>query len=833
MTLILREIRRSLKRNPVLSALSGLILVAGFAGSTLAFTVFTALNSPRFRGSANSSFVTLAEARADGGSGPLAWSVYEHLEQTTHLPGAVSAAYSEPVQASLGYAGNSRKIQLSAVSASFFPALTEGSRLTPIDSLAWDEGSGEDEVILSAKLSRQLFRSVSHALGRQVTLNGHSFRVAGVAPDNFQGLWSQADAWTAPKKMISLLYEERQQKVAAGNPSQALHDPISWRLLPAFYLLYRTPSAAHASLLSSLAQRVKADDNLQYRMHVTDGLSKDPLQDRKLQSWSQLGLAVCLALVFAAGLNYAGLLLAKAPQQSEEIRLQRVLGASTLRLVRDSAVGPVFLVLSAFLLASVVVASLSQVLRQSVLTFLPAGALSWRLLACSFAIEAAGVLSFSLLIALAPILRVLHQGGTPNTGYTATGSKWVKLAMQIIVTLQLASCMVMCLLAGTLVSTTYALSRQQLGFAPDHLTTIEVGPASKEAGISFSVGGEGDFPYAALTRSLLQEAPAALPETQSIAAASCAPYGQTMHALRVQLTDQGTDQGVSPTRFFPFCGVSQRYFETMGTAIYRGRGFSPDQFLDEVTEIVVNRALARELWPAQDPLLHTLRVSDPNFDGFTFTARVVGVADDMRMAGPGTSPEPTLYLPLKENVFGMTMPLYILARGTSAPQAMSAYVQRQAHIHMPGMGVDTYYRVDDRMRAAFLEQRVRLYLPLAGAFLLALIAYLGLYGVLAHAANSQRKELAIRVCFGASAWDVRRIILRQAILCALAAGLIAVSAWSVIALTTAAQWLGTLRWSWRITGPTAAACMATAILIALIPAFAASGSSTAESLKQQ
>ena len=832
MTLIFREIRHSLKRNPVLSALSGLILVVGFVGSTLAFTVFTALNTPRFQGAANSSFATLAEARADGGSGPLAWSAYEQLEQTSHIPGAVSAAYSEPVQASLTFAGETRRIALSAVSASFFPALAEGSRLTPFDSQAWNDGSGENEVILSANLSRHLFRDLRQALGQQIALNGRAFRVVGVAPDGFQGLWASADAWTAPEKMISLLYQQRKQKAAADNPTLALHEPISWRLLPAFYILYRTRSAAHAALMASLGRVVKADDNLPYRMHVTDGLSKDPLQNRQLQIWSRLGLAVSLALVFAAGLNYAGLLLAKVPQQSEEIHLQRVLGASTQRLIRDLAIGPVFLVLCAFLSSSVLVAALTRILLRRTLTFLPAGALSWRLLVDCFAIETVAVLCFALLVALAPVLRAIRQSGAPNTGYTATGGKWVKRSMQMIVTLQLASCILMCLLADTLVRSVFALSRQPLGFSPDHLSVIEAGPASREAGISFSVGGEGDFPYAALTRSLLRETDAALPDTQSIAAASCAPYGQTMRALRIQPLDSGSSTSGTSARFFPFCGVSQRFFATMETPIYRGRGFSPDHFLDEVTEVVVNRSLAQELWPSQDPLHHTLRVTDPNFDGFTFTARVVGVADDMRMAGPGASPEPTIFLPLRENVFGMTMPLYILARGTSAPQALSAYLQRQEHLHMPGMGVDTYYRVDDRMRAAFLQQEMRLDLPLAGAALLSLIAYLGLYGVLTHSANTQRKEFAVRVCFGATGWNLRRIILRQALSCSLGAGLIAVCAWKVIAFSAASQWLGTLRWSWQFTASTATTCVAVAMLIALIPAFAASSASTAEALKQ-
>lgn len=151
---------------------------------------------------------------------------------------------------------------------------------------------------------------------------------------------------------------------------------------------------------------------------------------------------------------------------------------------------------------------------------------------------------------MAPVLRAIRPSGTPDTGYTATGGKWVKRSMQMIVTLQLASCILMCLLAGTLVRGVFALSRLPLGFSPDHLSVIEAGPASREAGISFSVGGEGDFPYAALTRSLLREADAALPDTQSIAAASCAPYGQTMRALRIQSLDLGSSTSGTSARFF-------------------------------------------------------------------------------------------------------------------------------------------------------------------------------------------------------------------------------------------------------------------------------------------
>ncbi len=377
------------------------------------------------------------------------------------------------------------------------------------------------------------------------------------------------------------------------------------------------------------------------------------------------------------------------------------------------------------------------------------------------------------------------------------------------------------------------LSQEALGFEPAHLTAIEIGPVTKQSIVNFSTGGGDDFPFATFTRNVLSGAGDRVPEIHSIAAASCAPFGQAMKTLTLQRLDQSS----IPSASIHYCGVTQSYFQTMGNSIYRGRPFSADEFTHSVSEVVVNRQLARELWPGEDPLHRSIRIEDPN-SPISFTAEVVGITDDMRFAGVTSSPEATLFLPLRENVFALSFPLYFLLQGNQSPVALSELIRQQADASMPSFGVTATYRIDERLEASFLEQRARLFLPVAGAVTVALIAYLGLYAVLMYAVNNRRREIAVRLCFGASRWDIRRTMLRQAFQCGVAALGLSLISWRLLVELATGQWMGgtslsSTPWSWTTVATVPLVVLALAISVAMLPANAAAKTSPAKMLKDQ
>jgi len=266
-------------------------------------------------------------------------------------------------------------------------------------------------------------------------------------------------------------------------------------------------------------------------------------------------------------------------------------------------------------------------------------------------------------------------------------------------------------------------------------------------------------------------------------------------------------------------------------AMVEGRGFRTDGFTGDVSEAVISRGLAQELWPGEDPLHHTIRVESAW--GVQFTVDVVGVAEDVRLAGLTSTADPTVYLPLKGNVFTLSFPLYFLARGAESPRPVAELVGREAASSMPSVAVNSSYRVDSQLRQAFIEQEARVWFSTAGAILIAAIAYVGLYGVLLHSVNSKRREMAIRLCLGAKAGHLGRMVIRQALQCSLAGAAIALLAWWPIAALAARSWLGKMEISRLSLAAILLLCVATALGISLVPASTAAGISPAEMLREQ
>ena len=87
----------------------------------------------------------------------------------------------------------------------------------------------------------------------------------------------------------------------------------------------------------------------------------------------------------------------------------------------------------------------------------------------------------------------------------------------------------------------------------------------------------------------------------------------------------------------------------------------------------------------------------------------------------------------------------------------------------PSIGIE-FHRLTDRIQESLL--RDRLMAILAGAFgiLAAMLATLGLYGVISYMVARRRNEIGVRVALGADRGRVVRLVLREALLL-LAAGL--------------------------------------------------------------
>jgi putative ABC transport system permease protein len=829
--IVLRQYRQFFRRSPLVTLLAGAVLAVGFAGSALTYTVMLTMLAPRSSGLRSMEYATIAEKTGGGGSRPISWKNYEHLRESAPWPDLMLVAYGEPIRAHLSYNQGERVVSVAAASKGFFGAFTQGLDAGEDFFSSRQGGQGGTEVILSRDLAERLFTDPGSGLGRQIVLNNQMFRVIGVAPKSFSGLWSSTEAWVTPDKIVALefgAFKGESHSPGNGEENSSLFDnPELWQKLPFFYVLAGSTKLSLKGLHQNLETLVQSPDNLPNHLHVSDGLSKDPVRDIKIRSWARLAFLLSTALVFAAALNYCGLLLAQTPRYVEEVRLKRVLGASVLRIALESMCGPVITVLAGFFVAACGALAGLSVLGKQEPRFLPTDGVSWQTALGILGIGLAIACLLAILVALVPSLRLLRDSGAPRMGYTSTTGRKANLAMDGIVSSQIACCILICLIAAMIITAVRSISQEVLGFNGDHLTVVEIGPTLKDGPVEFLTADASNFPMATFARLVIEGSQERLREVKHMSAASCAPLAQPMKTVSIQRMDRDL-----PARSMHFCAVSQGFFQAMENPIVEGRSFSSSSFTGNVFEVVINRQLASELWPGEEPLHHTVRVEEPAL-GLQFVAEVVGVAQDMRFSGLTSTPDATVFLPLRGNVFTISFPLYFVTRGTVSSRSIEEFTRQQAASSMPSLGVTTSYRVDERLRESLMEQKARAWFSTGGAALIAIIAYLGLYGVLVHSVNSRRKEMALRACLGASAANLRMIVIRKALRCSVAAVAVSLLAWKPIMVLASTAWVGKAELSWRSAVAIPLMCLTAAVGISLLPAAAATQVSLAEMLKKQ
>ena len=210
----------------------------------------------------------------------------------------------------------------------------------------------------------------------------------------------------------------------------------------------------------------------------------------------------------------------------------------------------------------------------------------------------------------------------------------------------------------------------------------------------------------------------------------------------------------------------------------------------------------------------------------------MGVVEDMRLGGYMDSARPTLFYSSEGNAFIDVRP-HLVISGTVSRHALEALLHQQVPMLMPGMGVADIYSVEERSQAITRPERNRVYGALAGAVIMAFIAYIGLYGALAYYIRSRRRELAVRLCLGASAWSIRLIIIKRALSCTAVGIALSLPFWLILARMAAHQSLGPVMWSAPQAATITFLCACMALLVSLAPASTASSTSPAEVLKEQ
>jgi len=227
--------------------------------------------------------------------------------------------------------------------------------------------------------------------------------------------------------------------------------------------------------------------------------------------------------------------------------------------------------------------------------------------------------------------------------------------------------------------------------------------------------------------------------------------GQPMTFPRLQALFQQKERvGVAD-----YCSVSEGYFQTLGIPLVRGRLFDERDGAGAPHVGVISESLARERWPGQDPIGHTIQFG--NMDGDLRLITIVGIVGDTHEYGLDSPPHPTVYVNLLQRPRSFVSVAMRLDTGTPPAAAAAQSILHRLDPELPAR----FRTLGQVLSASIAPRRFNVILVACFGAAALVLATTGVFGVIAYSVSRRTREIGVRAALGAEASDLRLMIVRQ------------------------------------------------------------------------
>ncbi len=723
------------------------------------------------------------------------------------------------LDANVAYRGRAVTAWGAQVSGSYFSALGLRPAAGRLFGPETDEPiGGHPVVVLSHDFWQTELDGSPDAIGDVLVVNGRSLTIVGVSPAGFRGTTiNRPYAFFVPITMRGLLshegdggFEDRRAywtylfaRLAPGvsiDQARAALEPLYRSILAEIEAPLQTGMSTEA-MTRFLDRPLRVEPGWQGQSAWHDNRG-----GQRVALFFLFGITAAVLLIACA--NVVNLLLARAAARSGEMAVRLALGASRRHLLAQLLTESCLLAVLAGA-AGLVVAHWTLRLVWTLVPPLVAdifrAALDPYAVPFTAAASLATVVVFGVFPALHatrgdPLAAMKDVAGQSGGAHSATRFR------HGLVVAQLALATTLLAVGGLFILNLHNVNRVDPGFRTDDVATFHVAPG---------LNGHDPVRSRAVYERIGERLSAQPGVTGVTAASRLLLDGGLGRPADVRV--DGVEAEPDTDRATRLERIGTDYFRTLGIPLLSGRTFSALDTLGAPRVAIVNESFAREFDLGRDAVGRRIGRGGPDAE---LDIEIVGLVGDMRSRLRSDVAPPVVFVPYRqeEEIGGLWFYVRSSAGSDAVVRSVPAVVAAvdpnlPAAFPMPLSRAAEMNTTDDRMAAGLLA---------SFAALAALLAAVGLYGVLAYAVAQRTREIGLRMALGADAARLRAMVFGQVGRMALAGGALGLAAALAFARVAQSVFYEIEGMPLAVAAAAAAGLAAVALAAGLVPAHRAS-----------